>query len=169
VSKFTNHLGLILYEDHDGRPVLRNGRVTQWFVDPPLTYMVGGEDSGERISVPAFNPVGLTELEILGALASGQAFVTDLGSIPQIAWSLGFTPSGPEAKAFVLHDYGYVRKGVAIGHRYGADGHLTPVNYSRSQVDGLLLEAMGVLGCDPHKSRLIYDAVRLGGAHAWGS
>lgn len=168
MSAFTNHLGLILYEDDRGRAITRHGR-TQWFLSSPLTYMVGSEDSGERITVPAYSPIGKTELEILGALASGTAFVTDLGSIPQIAWSLGFSPSGPEAKAFVLHDVCYARGGVDVGHRYGVDGHLNPVSYTRRQADNLLLEAMGVLGCDPVKSRLIFDAVRLGGAGGWGS
>lgn len=166
MSAFTNHLGLILYEDDRGHAITTHGR-TQWFLSSPLTYLVGSEDSGERITVPAFNPVGKTELEVLAALASGQAFLSDLGSIPQIAWSLGFSPSGPEAKAFVLHDLGCARKGRNIGYRYGADGHLTPVSYSGKRVDELLLEAMLVMGCDPKKSRTIYDAVRLGSNHDW--
>lgn len=168
MSAFTGHLGLILYEDHLGHPIMR-GPVTQWFCWPPLTYMVGSEDSGERITLPAFNPVGHTELEILALLVAKKIMVSDLGSTPQVAWSLGYLPNGPESKAFYLHDYGYVMRGQNIGHRYNADGSVTPVSYTRKQVDDLLLEAMGVLGCDPGKSRLIYDAVRLGGAKAWGS
>lgn len=168
VSAFTGHLGLILYEDHLGRPVMR-GPVTQWFCWPPLTYMVGSEDSGERITVPGFNPVGRSELEILALLASGQAFVSDLGSTPRIAWSLGFLPNGPESKAFLPHDYGYRMRGVNVGHRFNPDGSVTSISYTRKQMDDLLLEAMGVLGCDPGKSRIIYDAVRLGGAGAWGT
>lgn len=166
MSAFTTHLGLILYEDHRGRAVMNEGR-TQWFLSSPLTYMVGSEDSGERITVPAFNPIGKSELEILAALAMGTAFVTDLGSIPQIAWSLGFSPSGPEAKAFVLHDLGCARNGRNIGHRFVDGGGMVSVSYSGARVDELLLEAMLVVGCDPHKSRTIYDAVRLGANHDW--
>lgn len=168
MSAFTGHLGLILYEDAKGRAILREHR-TQFFCNPPLTYMVGSEDSGERITVPAYNPVGMTDAAVLAGILAGSIFITDLGSIPQVAWSLGFSPSGPEAKAFVLHDYGYARRGKDVGHRYRADGSLESVSYTRAQVDGLLLEAMGVLGCDPIKSRIIYDAVRLGGAKGFGS
>lgn len=166
MSDFTNHLGLILYEDRQGRAITVHGR-TQWFLSSPLTYLVASEESGERITVPSFNPIGKTDLEVLVALQAGQAFLTDLGSIPQIAWSLGFSPSGPEAKAFVLHDWGCRRRGRAVGYRYTADGHLVPVSYSGKRVDQLLLEAMLVTGCDPLKARTIYDAVRLGADHDW--
>lgn len=168
MSLFTNHLGLILYENQAGHPVLRHG-ATQWFVNPPLTYMVGAEESGERITVPAFNPVGRSDMEILGLLAAERVFLSDLGSIPQIAWSLGFTPAGPEAKAFVLHDYGYLKKGLGVGYRYSGTGHLEAVDYTREHIDNLLLEAMLVVGADPGKARIIHEAVRIGGAHAWGT
>lgn len=169
MSDFTGHLGLTLYDDDQGRAVLRAADQPLWFVSPPLTYMVGSEDSGLRITVPSFHPEGLTQAEIEAAIAAGTAFVTDLGSIPKIAWSLGFSPSGPEAKAFVLHDYGYSRRGVDIAHQYRADGSLAPVSLDREQVDGLLLEAMGVLGINEGHARIIFDAVREFGAHGWGS
>ena len=169
MSAFTNHLGLILFDDDQGRAVMHATDQTLWFVNPPLTYYVGSEDSGARITVPSFDPTGLTEAEILAKFDDRTAFITDLGSTPRITWSLGFSPSGPEAKAFVLHDYGYRYKGENIGHRYRPDGTLGPVSYTREEVDGLLLEAMGVLGIDPHKARIIYDAVRLGGATGWGT
>lgn len=169
MSLFTNHLGLILYDDAAGHAMLRGNDQPLWFVDPPLTYRVGAEDSDLRITVPSFNPVGQSAERIRAGIAARSIFVTDLGSTPQIAWSLGFSPAGPEAKAFVLHDFGYAHRGVNIGHRFMPDGTLQPVSFDRAGVDGLLLEAMDALGVDPGKARIIHEAVRLGGAGGWGS
>ena len=116
-----------------------------------------------------FNPVGKSFSEIEAALAANPAIPSDLGSTPPIAWSRGFLPNGPESKPFRIHDEGYRRRGVGLGHCYTASGALQALDYTRKQVDDILLEAMMVVGCDPLKSELIYEAVRLGGAKDWGS
>lgn len=167
MSRFTSHLGLILYEDDRGRARMKEGR-TQWFVNPMLTYDVGEELSGETITVPAYDPAGKTDAEIIAALILGTIFLTDLGSIPQVAWSLGLSPAGEAAKAFVIHDRIYVMKGLNVGFRVDFAGDGEPVSYTRKQADDLLNEAMKVCGVPAWKRAIIYAAVRLGGANGWG-
>lgn len=162
MSRFTDHLGLILYEDRQGKAILSGPR-TQWFVNPPLSYEVGALGSGEVITVPGMNPVGLTDAEILAALLARRIFISDLGSTPQITWSFGYAPNGPESKAFVLHDYNCQFKGIETGHRYNPDGTLTPVSYTCREVHDLLLESMLVVGIPEHHAHIIHRAVLIGG------
>lgn len=143
MSRFTSHLGLQLIENADGDPLLTDDGRCQWAVAIPLSYDVGAEGSGETITVPA----GAT---------------TDLASIPRAAWSLGFPPDGPWLKAAVIHDNLYRRRGDVI-----RTGH--PVTYTRAEADGILREAMGVLGVSTWERFVIWSAVRLGGAKSWGS
>lgn len=168
MSRFTSHLGLYLYEDDAGHPVMREGR-TQWFVTSPLVYEVGAEGSGETITVAAFDPAGKTFAQIVILQALGRAFVTDLGSIPSVAWSLGLSPSGAAAKAFVIHDRLYSARGVAVGVRRLVNGDRLAVNYTRKQSDDILMEAMKVCGVAAWKRGVIWAAVRVGGGKGWGS
>lgn len=46
-------------------------------------------------------------------------------------------------------------------------GH--PVTYTRAEADGILREAMAVLGVSAWERFVIWSAVRLGGAKGWGS
>lgn len=153
MSRFTSHLGLVLYEDADGRPVLRDGR-SQWFLSEPLGYDVGAEGSGESIVVPATDFEHMTPLQITAALLAGTAFLTDLASIPRLVSGM-LPPDGPWAKAAVVHDYLYVTRG--IGGRY-----------DRKRADDILKEAMAVLGVPAWKRQVIWMAVRVGGAGGWG-
>lgn len=154
MSRFTSHLGLTLYENANGRPVLRDGR-SQWYLWSPLLYEVGAEGSGEIITVPAFNPEGKSDEEIVALFLTGLAFVTDLASIPWLVRGI-YPPDGPWAKAAVIHDYLYKTKG--LGGRY-----------ARAEADAIFYEAMGVLGVPEWRRRVIYTAVRVGGAKGWGS
>lgn len=138
MSRFTDHLGLVEAEGADGRPKQREGR-TLWVLCWPLSYEVGALGSGVVITVP-------------------RGYETDLASIPQFAWSLGFSPSGPWAKAAVVHDYLYT-----LGGRL-PDGRA----YSRAAADKVLDEAMAVLGVPAWRRAVIWAAVRLGGALGWG-
>ena len=144
MSRFTQHLGLILLEDDQGDPILRDGRC-QWLVNPALRYEVGAEGSNEVIIVPANT-------------------VTDLASIPRGVWNL-FPPDGPWAKAAVIHDFLYATKGTG-----DVDGQhwMTKPSYTRAQADDILREAMGVLGVPAWKRQCIWAAVRVGGAGGWG-
>ncbi len=148
MSRFTGHLGLQLLEDERGRPILNGaGRCTWRGLPPPLVYDVGEEGSGEEIT---FAP-GAT---------------TDLGSIPQVAWSFGFAPDGPGVKPFVIHDLLYRTAGTCVlnGIRYRTRAQ----PYTRKEADQILRKAMKVVGVPAWRRELIYAAVRLGGAGAWG-
>ncbi len=67
-----------------------------------------------------------------------------------------YPPDGPWAKAAVIHDFLYVTKGL--------NGR-----YTRAKADAIFYEAMGVLAVPEMKRRILYTAVRLGGAGGWGS
>lgn len=141
MSRFTSHLGLQMVEDAQGRPVLRAGRCL-WDTVGDLSYDVGEEGSGQTIYVE-----------------SGSR--TDLASIPRLAWTI-LPPDGPWLKAAVLHDRLYERRGdvTRLGH---------PALYTRAEADAILNEAMGVLGVPDEQRAMIYRAVRLGGARAFGT
>lgn len=147
MSRFTSHLGLVMVEDGDGKPGTQDGRCT-WQVATPLTYDVGAEKSGESITVP----VGAT---------------TDLASIPRFAWSAGFPPDGPWLKAAVVHDFLYRTQGTCTLN--GRRSMTRTLPYSRAEADGILREAMGVLGVGPWERTVIWSAVRLGGWKGWGT
>ena len=42
-----------------------------------------------------------------------------------------------------------------------------PKRYTRAQCDKIFLEAMGVLGVNKFKRKLMYRAVRIGGGFGW--
>ena len=78
-------------------------------------------------------------------------FVTDFASIPWVFWAL--VPYwGKYGKAAVLHDYIY-----QTGSR------------SRKEADAIFYEAMIVGNTRPWKAKLMYLAVRLFGAAAYGA
>jgi hypothetical protein len=138
LSGFTAPLDLELVQDAAGDAVLKDGRC-QWRLTRALPYAVGGQGSGEVVTVPA------------GGL-------TDLASIPRLVSNL-MPPDGPWAKAAVIHDWLY--------ETYGKPGNGR--TYTREQADRILREAMEVLGVPALSRWLIYTAVRLGGARGWGS
>lgn len=150
MSRFTEHLGLVLLEYSTGWPVLRGGRCL-WRLSSPLTWEVGELGSGVLIIVPAFDATGWGDEALRSIRREG---VTDLASIPPIARPL-LPPDGPWAKAAVLHDAGYATRGWA--------------RMSRKDVDDLLNEAMKALGVPAWKRTMIYRAVRLFGASRWGT
>lgn len=147
MSRFTDALDIILIEDAaTGLPVLKDGRV-QWRIAQPLIYDVGVEGSGETITVPA----GAT---------------TDLASIPRGLWNL-LPPDGPWTKAAVVHDFLYSTRGECElnGLRY----RTRAAPYSRAEADGVLREAMAVVGVSALQRMIIWSAVRLGGGRGWGT
>lgn len=156
MSRFTSALGLGLLEYSDGRPVVR-GDVALWHGLTPLVWEHGRLGSGQLITVPAFDPAGLTDhqLWLIGqrrALAPG---VTDLGSVPP-AFRWFAAPNGPGVKPFHLHDHLYVTEGLG--------GH-----YSRKDSDAVLYDALVCVGVGPATANVLYQAVRLGGGRGWGS
>lgn len=147
MSRFTAHLALEQLADADGRALLTSDGRSTWRVALPLAYDVGAEGSAEVITVPA----GAT---------------TDLASIPSFAWSIGFPPDGPWLKAAVVHDFLYRTQGTCIW--MGASGRTRAQPYTRPESDGILREAMAVLGVAAWERLVIWSAVRLGGAAGWG-
>ena len=85
--------------------------------------------------------------------------ITDGGSTPKLAWSLGLTPFGEEWREYCLHDSAY--KGTL---EY-ADG--TKCMLTRQQCDELLMDSMVACGIDKVRREIIYDAVRVGGKSAF--
>lgn len=89
------------------------------------------------------------------AIAVPTGFVTDFASVPWGFWNLE-PPLGDAAKAAVVHDYLYARRGL--------DGR-----YSRAQADEVFRNALAALGVPRWKRSLLWAAVRLGGRSGWGS
>lgn len=150
MSAFTNHLGLDEYVATTGQPILTEDGRAVWRVRGDLTWEVGELGSGEKITVP-------------------DGTLTDLGSIPQFAWSLGFAPDG-YPRAYVVHDKLYRARGVNCGvlpYPPPLRG-MRIISYSRRAADGILRDALRALGCGVVKRNIIWAAVRLGGAKAWG-
>lgn len=141
-GRFTGKLVLVLLDDRS-HPSLRAGR-SLWALQRPLTYAPGG--AGETITVPA-------------------GFVTDLASIPRLAWTL-LPPDGPWVKAAVVHDFLYDTNGGGVwkGHPSGVT-RATP--YTRAESDGILREAMADRGVDGWRRNIIWAAVRVGGGGGW--
>ena len=145
MERFTGKLALVLLNDKT-HTVLRDGRVL-WALQRPLTYRsdIGGVGD---IVVPA-------------------GFVTDLASIPRLVTSV-FPPDGPWAEAAVVHDaLYYCRGGANLWHGRRVISREKP--YSREECDAVLREAMTDLNVPALKRQIIWSAVRVGGAHAFGT
>lgn len=147
MSDFTNHLGLWEWLDDRGRLIPTSDGRVQWLVDGPpfLSYEVGSENSGVSITVPGGEWV----------------FHTDLGSIPQAAWSLGFPPDGIGAKAYVIHDFLCDTLGTGIWRGQKWTTRQQP--YTSHEAADILHEALLVCGVDSVHAALIRDAVLAGG------
>ena len=111
-----------------------------WRTEREFSYSVGKEFSGDKITVPRY-------------------FLTDLASVPWPA-SMLIPKSGQFNQSAILHDFLYHIRGK-ISEPYNLKER------SRSEVDQILLEAMGVLGVNWFKRQLMYRAVRIGGGISW--
>ncbi len=80
-------------------------------------------------------------------------FITDFASVPKAFWSI-IPPYGKYTKAAVLHDFLYSR---------GPQG----LTRTRKEADQIFLQAMKVLGVNPVKREIMYNAVRWFGAKKW--
>jgi len=80
--------------------------------------------------------------------------LTNFASVPRPFWNI-YPPWGKYGFAAIIHDELYAE------HREGSN------KYTRAQADLILLEAMRAKGVSEHDARVIYDAVRVGGAFAW--
>ena len=84
-----------------------------------------------------------------------KGFITDFASVPWPA-SMFIPKDGDHNQAAVTHDY-----------LYSKIGKLPDKTYTRAECDKIFLEAMGVLGVNKFKRRLMYRAVRIGGGFGW--
>lgn len=144
MDRFSGKLVLVLLDDKD-HPSIHDGR-SLWAIQRELTYRtdIGG---AATITVPP-------------------GFVTDLASIPQLAWSL-YPPDGPWVKAAIIHDFLYGTGGTGqwLDHPSGLS---RPTPYSREEADDILREATASRGVGLVKRNVIWSAVRVGGAAGWG-
>lgn len=131
---FADPLYLQEVDDAKGRASEREGRVL-WKLMEPLIY-----DDGKGIVITV--PVG---------------FVTDLASIPQPFWSLGFGPMGRWNRPAVVHDYLY-----SVGGRLPGGP-----TFTRARADKILDQAMAACGVPAWRRAVIWAAVRIGGSGGW--
>lgn len=145
MDRFSGKLVLVLLDDKT-HGALRDGR-SLWAVHQGISYKtsIGGEAT---ITVPP-------------------GFVTDLASIPRLAWSV-YPPDGPWVKAAMVHDFLYGTGGTGVwkGH---ARSITRAAPYTRAEADDILREAMENRGVGIVKRNVIWSAVRAGGAGGWGS
>ncbi len=109
-----------------------------WRVTAPFVYRTNGDE----IAIPS-------------------GFITDFASIPRIFWNI-LPPTGNYGKAAVVHDLLY-RCGGRIRYAQALDGSWTYRQYSRAEADGVLRDAMTVLGVGRITRGVIYGAVRAFG------
>ena len=86
-----------------------------------------------------------------------KGFKTDFASVPWPA-SMLIPKDGDYNQAAVVHDYLYSMLGKLPENEY---------TYSRDECDRIFLEAMGVLGVNKFKRRIMYRGVRIGGGFGW--
>jgi hypothetical protein len=96
----------------------------------------------------------------------GHDCTTDLGSTPQFSWSLGFPPDGIGVRAYTIHDLLYRTRGDCLWLKQNLKSRKAP--YSRAEADEILRKGLIVCGVPRWRARIIWLAVRLGGADGWG-
>lgn len=111
----------------------------KWRVTEDFGYHLGEPGGEEFVSVPA-------------------GFLTDFASIPRVLWPV-LPPTGKYGKAAVIHDKLYQE---AIIHTQGGTR-----SCNRGEADGILKEAMEVLGVGRMARWTIYAGVRSGGWLSW--
>lgn len=93
----------------------------------------------------------------LGRVEVEAGFDTDYASVPRVLWNL-YPPDGDYTPAAVIHDALY-------WHQATKETGGQPV--TRAEADVCFLEAMEALAIPFARRRMLYRAVRLGGACAW--
>lgn len=124
----------------------------KWKVIKEFDYLVDFEDQNSAIRVPA-------------------GFVTDFASIPRMFWDW-IPPTGPYAKAAVVHDYLYVVGGKVCCYK-GPYLLYDPrckkcKTFTKEQADRIFRDAMEVLGVGNPKRWLMWQAVRKFGKGNFG-
>jgi hypothetical protein len=95
--------------------------------------------------------------DVVGWVTVPAGFDTDYASIPRALWSI-YPPDGEYTEAAVVHDFLYWQHAVSTAE-------LRKV--TREEADDVFLEALALLGVPLARRRLMYRAVRVGGAGPW--
>lgn len=96
----------------------------------------------------------------------GTGATTDLGSVPQLAWSLGFPPDGVGVRAYLVHDLLYRTKGTCAWTGFTWRTRKQP--YTRAEADAILRRGLIACGVPEWRAWAIWSAVRAGGWTGWG-
>lgn len=116
-----------------------------WRLTAGFRYHLGTPDGDEAVVIPA-------------------GFVTDFASIPRALWPL-LPPTGAYGKAAVVHDWLYERRVVVRVATPSFPVVLRLVD--RGEADGVLSEAMAVIGVGRLTRWTIHAGVRAGGWVPW--
>lgn len=96
----------------------------------------------------------------------GVGATTDLGSVPQFAWSFGFPPDGIGVPAYIVHDLLYRTKGTCEWTGFTWRTRKAP--YTRAEADAILRKGLVACGVPSWRAWAIWAAVRGGGWTGWG-
>jgi hypothetical protein len=96
----------------------------------------------------------------------GVGATTDLGSVPQFAWSFGFPPDGIGVRAYCIHDLLYRTQGSCAWT--GMTWRTRAKPYSRAEADVILRKGLVACGVPTWRAWAIWAAVRVGGVGGWG-
>ena len=87
--------------------------------------------------------------DILGPIKARKYFITDVGSVPRIAWNI-IPPIGPATLGYVVHDWLYATQ-----------------TFPRAEADACLLRLMAQFGVGYVSRYTVYWALRAFGGKAW--
>lgn len=101
-----------------------------------------------------------------------KGLITDIASVPRIVWTIsGILPDGLQRNAAVIHDIGYMWRGVFPWGWFerldGGEWRNAPGTWTKEEIDRLFLRIMKACGVGPVKRWLMYQAVALFGGPAW--
>lgn len=107
----------------------------------------------------------------VGRVTIPKGFKTDFASVPQLFWSI-VPPMGKYFVAAVLHDYFYRMPGARTVEIYfsilpKSGSVLQTIHVTREIADTIFLEEMRDAKVSWWKRRMMYRAVRIGGAWSW--
>lgn len=100
-----------------------------------------------------------------GDIIVPEGFLSDLASIPQVAWSVFMAPDNPHiALGAWIHDLLY----ASVGKILGKDGNF--ITLTRQQCDSILCyEAMPDLEATKLQQDVVYEALRVGGESSFNT
>lgn len=101
-------------------------------------------------------PLAFESIRLRDIITVPAGFVSDFASVPRALRSIIDNDDPGVVMPSIVHDYLYRHSGKVPGGPF-----------SRLEADDLMLEGMEVCGLPPTKRRLVYIAIRVGGAFTW--